>query len=152
LAGGGALIDVGIYAINSARYITGEEPIAVLTQEFKTDLEKFREVEETICWQLEFPSGAVAYSAATYAAAIDQFFVAAENGSFELNPAHGYPPLKGRVYPEVNNLSHSCGMNFANINQQAAQMDGIAEAIRKNQPSPVSGDEGLRDMKIIEAI
>ena len=43
-------------------------------------------------------------------------------------------------------------MIFSNINQQAAQMDAIASAILNDEPSPVPGEEGLKDLKVIEAI
>src|SRR5207247_9152403 len=56
LAGGGALMDVGIYALQAARYISGEEPIMVSAMETKTDSVKFKEVDETIVWQLTFPN------------------------------------------------------------------------------------------------
>ncbi|MBC7959660.1 MAG: gfo/Idh/MocA family oxidoreductase, partial [Vallitaleaceae bacterium] len=67
LSGGGAMMDVGIYAIQAARISTGEEPLYVTAQEFKTDKIKFNEVDETILWQMEFPSGAVSNSLTTYA-------------------------------------------------------------------------------------
>jgi hypothetical protein len=48
LAGGGSLMDIGIYAINGARYMVGEEPVWVTAQEAKTNPEKFKEgVDET---------------------------------------------------------------------------------------------------------
>ena len=66
LAGGGALMDVGIYCINAARYATGEEPVWVSAEEAKTDPVKFKEVDETITFQMGFPSGAIASCATTY--------------------------------------------------------------------------------------
>jgi predicted dehydrogenase len=58
---GGAMMDIGIYSINGARYMIGEEPVWVTAQETKTDKEKFKEgVDETIQSQLGFPGGAVA--------------------------------------------------------------------------------------------
>jgi predicted dehydrogenase len=144
LAGGGALMDIGIYAIQGARYVTGEEPISVLAQEFKTDLLTFREVDETMCWQLEFSSGAVAYSATSYSARLNRLYATAERGWFELSPAYSYSGLKGRT--------SEGSMIFSNINQQAAQMDAIASAILNDEPSPVPGEEGLKDLKVIEAI
>ena len=59
LAGGGAVYDIGVYCIQAARYATGEEPIAITAQEYKTDPVKFSEVDETVCFQMEFPSGVI---------------------------------------------------------------------------------------------
>ena len=148
LAGGGALMDMGIYAIQGARYLTGEEPLTVLAQKFQTDPITFSEVEETICWQMAFPSGAVASSAATYATDIGRLFAATERGWFELKPAFAYSGLSGRTFDGREEKS----MELTNINHQAAQLDAIAEAILNNDPSPVPGEEGLKDLKIIEAI
>ncbi|MDX1740152.1 MAG: Gfo/Idh/MocA family oxidoreductase, partial [Rhodothermales bacterium] len=82
LAGGGALMDVGIYALQAARYVTGEEPVRVTAQEYKTDPEKFAEVDETITWQMTFPSGCAANCATTYAASH-----CPENSSESASPA-----------------------------------------------------------------
>ncbi|MEX2381875.1 MAG: Gfo/Idh/MocA family oxidoreductase, partial [Opitutales bacterium] len=65
-AGGGALMDVGVYAIQGTRQITGEEPVSVSAQEVKTNPEIFSEVDETLFWQLKFPSGAAANCGTSY--------------------------------------------------------------------------------------
>ncbi|GEO10066.1 Gfo/Idh/MocA family protein [Segetibacter aerophilus] len=58
LAGGGPLMDLGVYCIQGARYTTGLEPISVAAQEGpKTNKEMFKNIEETILWQMEFPGG-----------------------------------------------------------------------------------------------
>jgi predicted dehydrogenase len=144
LAGGGAMMDVGIYAIQGARYSTGEEPTFVTAQEFKTDPVKFKEVDETIFWQMEFPSGAVATSSTTYASHSERLFVGAENGWIELRPAFGYGPLKGKT--------HQGELSLPIVNHQAAQLEGMSVSLRENTPTTATGEEGLRDMKVIEAI
>jgi predicted dehydrogenase len=144
LAGGGAMMDVGVYAIQAARYSTGEEPISVTAQEFKTDPVKFKEVDETIFWQMEFPSGAVSNSATTYASSTERLFISAENGWVELRPAYGYGPLAGRTSKGELNIPHT--------NHQALQMEDFARCILENKESSVSGEEGLKDLKVVEAI
>jgi len=147
LSGGGPLMNIGIYCVQASRYVLGEEPIAV-TAQFgpitKKDL--FTEVEESITWQLEFPSGAVATSSSSYSCSVDRFFASADDGFFELSPAVSYGPFKGRTSKGE--------LNFPVINQQAVQCDEIAKPILENQPLPnhITGEEGLKDMKIIEAI
>lgn len=144
MAGGGALMDVGIYAIQAARYVTGEEPIAVRAQGFTTDPEKFREVYETVLWTLEFPSGAVATSSTTYNGYVNRLYAMAPEGWLEIQPAYSYSGIEGRT---------SRGpMDFPAVNQQARQMDDFAEAILTGRESRVPGEEGVRDMKVIEGI
>lgn len=145
LAGGGAMMDVGIYVIQGARYTFGEEPIAVTAQEYKTDLVKFSEVDETIFWQMEFPSGGIANCATSYNSRLERLYASAEKGWFELRPAYGYGPLKGNTSDGP--------MDQPVVNHQAYHMDGISYSIvTGSEDNNVSGEEGLRDMKVIEAI
>src|SRR6187399_1243811 len=98
LSGGGSMMDIGIYAINGARYMIGEDPIWVTAQEApKSDPVKFKEgVDETITFQMGFPSGAIAQCLSTYAMNnVDRFLLIGTRGYAELQPANGYGPLKG---------------------------------------------------------
>lgn len=148
LAGGGAMMDIGIYSINASRYMVGEEPVWVTAQETKTDHEKFKDgVDETIQFQLGFPGGAVASCLSTYNMNnLDRFFVNGEKGFGELQPASGYGPIKGRT--------HKGELTQPHMTHQTVQMDEMAQIILQNkQPViPVDGEEGLKDLKIIDAI
>lgn len=148
LAGGGAMMDIGIYSINGARYMIGEEPIWVTAQETKTDPVKFKEgVDETIMFQLGFPGGAVASCLSAYSMNnLDRFFLNGEKGYAELQPATGYGPIKGRT--------HKGELNNPHITHQTVQMDEMAGMILENKKPliPLDGEEGLRDLKIIDAI
>src|SRR5690606_20346415 len=148
LAGGGAMMDIGIYSINGARYMVGEEPIWVTAQESKTDPVKFKEgVDETITFQLGFPSGVIASCLSTYSMNyLDRFFLNGSNGFAELQPSTGYGPIKGRTNKGELNLPH--------VPHQAVQMDEMAGIILEGKTAKVSveGEEGLKDLKIIDAI
>ena len=148
LAGGGAMMDIGIYSINGSRYMVGEEPIWVTAQETKTDHEKFKEgVDETIQFQLGFPGGAVASCLSTYVMNnLDRFFLNGEKGFGELQPATGYGPIKGRT--------HKGELTQPHTTHQTVQMDEMAGIILQGkQPVvPVDGEEGVKDLKIIDAI
>lgn len=147
LAGGGALMNLGVYCIQSNRYVLGEEPIAVTAQFApKTMPELFTEVEENLTWQLNFPSGAICTSTVASNCNIDRFYASAENGFFELSPAISYGPFKGKTSEKE--------FDFPVINQQAAQLDGIGKRILEGLelPSHISGEEGLKDIKVIEGI
>lgn len=147
MAGGGPLMNLGVYCVQSSRYVLGEEPIAVTAQYGPVTMpDRFKEVEENIMWQLYFPSGAVCTSATTANCNIDRFFATADEGTFELSPALSYGPFAGKT--------SQAAFNFPVINQQAAQLDDIASHILSNKPLPahISGEEGRKDMRIIEAI
>lgn len=145
LAGGGPLMNNGVYCIQGALYITGEIPVAVTARFLpKTDAQKFDEVEEGIRWEMEFASGTRAICETSYSNNANLLRADAEQGWFELSPAYEYKGLKGRT---------SQGrMQFPSINQQAAQMDDFAQCIKNNRESRVPGEMGLRDLRIIMAI
>jgi predicted dehydrogenase len=148
LAGGGAMMDIGIYSINGSRYMVGEDPVWVTAQETKTDPVKFKEgVDETIQFQLGFPSGAVASCLSTYNMNnLDRFFLDGSNGWAELWPATGYGPIRGRT-------------NKGEIDQpitthQTVQMDEMSGILLEGkQPIvPVDGVEAVKDLKIVDGI
>jgi predicted dehydrogenase len=144
LAGGGGMMDMGIYAIQGARYVTGEEPLFVTAREEKTRPELFKEVDETIYFTLEFPSGCIAKGISSYNMNLNHLKVTAAKGSFELSQAYRYGGMAGQT-PEGP-------MNFPQINQQAAQMDDFALCVKNGKPTRVPGEMGLKDIKVVEAI
>ncbi len=144
MAGGGALLDVGIYAIQGARYTIGEEPVAVRAQAVNTRPDVFTEIYETILWQMEFPGGAVSTHSTSYSGSVNRLHMTAPGGWAEIDSAYGYSGQIGTT---------SAGpMEFAHVRQQALQMDDFALCILEDRESRVSGEEGLQDMRIIEAI
>lgn len=148
LSGGGSMMDIGIYSINGARYMIGEDPVWVTAEETKTDPVKFKEgVDETIQFQLGFPGGAVASCLSTYNMNfLDRFFLSGQEGFAELNPATGYGPIKGRT--------NKGNLNFPHVTHQTVQMDEMSDIIfnGKQPVVPVDGIEAVKDLKIIDAI
>ncbi|HEY4149867.1 MAG TPA: Gfo/Idh/MocA family oxidoreductase [Chitinophagaceae bacterium] len=148
LAGGGSMMDIGIYSVNGARYMVGEEPVWVTAEETKTDTVKFKEgVDETIQFQLGFPSGAVASCLSTYKMNnLDRFFLNGEKGFAELQPSTGYGPIQGRTNKGELTQPH--------VTHQTVQMEEMSAILLqgKQPPIPIDGEEAVRDLKIIDAI
>ncbi len=145
LAGGGALMDVGIYCIQACRYVTGMEPVAVTAKEMsKTKPGKFVTVEEALTWQMEFENGFVAQCRTSYSEKQNKLRLEGENGWAELSPAYSYNGIKGKT--SAGKMKHEV------VNQQALQMDDFALAIKEGRPSPVPGEMGRQDVKILQAI
>jgi predicted dehydrogenase len=144
-AGGGPLMDLGIYSIQGFCYILGMEPIAVSAQEGeKTDPVKFKEVEQSISWQFDFPGGIVAEGRCSYGDNANFLRADAEKGWFELTSAFNYSGQRGGT--------SDAAMNFPHVNQQAKQLDGISESIKANKTSIVPGAMGRRDVKYLQAV
>jgi predicted dehydrogenase len=148
LAGGGPLMDMGIYCLQGCLYTKGQVPISV-TAKFdpKGDNELFREVEAGVSWQLQFGDGSTADCHTSYAENLSgRLRAEAANDWFELQPAFGYGGLAGKTSQSPNVL------DLPNINQQAAQMDDFADCILNNKPTRVPGEMGLRDVQLLLAI
>ena len=146
LAGGGPLMDLGIYCVQGAIYTVGEAPTAVTASFGEVTKPKlFDEVEETITWQMEFPNGAVANCSTSYNDRGNLLYGEAENGWWRLQPAYSYSGIDGETSKEGD-------MGLPQVNQQARQMDDFAMRIKNNEPTPVPGEMGMRDVKILYAI
>jgi predicted dehydrogenase len=145
LAGGGPLMDLGIYCLQAVCYTTGMQPVAVTAQSSPiSDTEKFIDIEETLSWQMEMPGGLIAECKTSYTEGLNYLKAEAQKGIFDLQPAFGYAGIKGRT-PGGN-------IEYPALSQQARQMDAFALAVKNNKPSIVPGEMGRRDMRIITAI
>ncbi len=144
LSGGGALMNMGVYAIQSAIYSTGENPVSVTAQEFSTRPAYFKDTDETITAQFKFASGAVANMMTSHNVRANRLYASCVNGWFELDPASTYIPLAGRT---------SRGeLDFPQESQQKLQMDDFASHVLYGTPNLAPGEMGKRDMIIVEAI
>ena len=105
---------------------------------------KFKEVDESISWSMRFPSGVLANCATTYNTnGVNRLWAGAESGWFQLDPAYSYSGLKGRT--------SKAEFDFPQPDQFATEMDDFADCILNGRKSKVSGEEGLRDIKILSA-
>jgi glucose-fructose oxidoreductase len=149
MAGGGSLMDIGIYALQAARYLAGEEPAAVEAMMHSTPNDpRFVEVEENVAFQLRFPSGILASCASSYGAGLNRFRVFKPGGWAELEPALNYTGLRMRVGRggSVEERPQPVVDHFQ------AEMDHFSGCLLTGKDPLTPGEEGLRDMRIIEAI
>ncbi|WNG53844.1 hypothetical protein F0U59_02860 [Archangium gephyra] len=96
LAGGGALPDVGIYCLNAARYLSGEEPVAVWGTQYSTPGDaRFKEVEENFLFTLRFPSGLLAHCTTGYGHHESRRMrLMGSEGWLDMDPAFSYGGLR----------------------------------------------------------
>jgi len=153
LAGGGPLLDVGIYSLNATRYLTGEEPVEFKATTFThKDDPRFKEVEETVSWTTRFPSGVLAACSTTYGGNMRGFLrVTGSKGSIEMSPAFDYEgisakfskpgvPVEEKTNPEKDPA------------QFARQADYFSGCVFGNREPKSDGQEGLRDMEYMSKI
>ncbi|WP_405415044.1 Gfo/Idh/MocA family protein [Maribacter sp. Asnod1-A12] len=145
LSGGGALMNMGVYAIQTSIYGVGQNPISVSAQEFSIRPDYFKDTDETITAQFKFANGAVAQMMTSHNANGNRLKVHCSKGWFELDPAHSYGPISGRT-------SNGNTIEFPFKKQQALQMDDFAKHVLLNTENIAPGEMGKRDMIIVEAI
>ena len=142
--GGGSLYNLGVYPIQSARHIKGKEPLFVTAQATTKRKDIFKEIDETFTWQLEWEDGTICNSYSGPVAQIDRSFAGCTDGFIELNPSTQYSGVAGRT--------SNGELNFEHVFQQKLQIDDFARCIMEDKESIVKGEEGWRDMLIIDAI
>jgi predicted dehydrogenase len=150
LSGGGSLMDIGVYALQAARYTTGEEPTEVNAMEFtdRNDV-RFKEVEDTINFQLRFPSGALAQCTSSYGyAGQNRIRVIGTRGWAELEPATSYTGLRMRM--RKGNVIEE--RDLGQRDHFALEMDHLSDCVMNSKEVLTPGEEGLRDLKIMMAI
>lgn len=148
LAGGGSLMDIGIYALNAIRYLSGQEPSEVTAMSYSTaDDPRFKEVEEAINFEMKFPSGFIGNVVSTYGYGCSRFRVYGTRGQIESEPFQSYSGNKlfitrGRTRQEFA---------YEQANHFAAEMDHMSECIQTNKTPLTPGEEGLKDLEIMMA-
>lgn len=141
---GGAMFDMGVYPLNAVRYVTQMEPLSV-TARIENSRPELLKVDETTYFDLEFPGGIIANCKTSFAENINHLKVDCQSGWYELKPFQSYNGVGGRT-SDGQILSPFQG------NQQARQMDDDALAIKQRKAPLVTGEEGLKDIRVVEAI
>jgi predicted dehydrogenase len=150
LAGGGPLMDLGIYCVHAARWLAGEIPSSVSAFQWTHDRSLFREVEEGIAFSMYFPSGLVAQASTCYSAALSSMlYLEGTLGSVSLTPAFPYEQVRVLDARFGSELVHE---DFPVVDEFRPQIDAFAQAIRGGAIPPSCGRDGYVDMAIIEAI
>ncbi|SDY32491.1 Predicted dehydrogenase [Hymenobacter psychrophilus] len=150
MAGGGSLMDIGIYSLNAARYLTGEEPTEVTAQEMtdKSD-PRFQEVEDRIHFTLRFPGGTLATCTSAYSIQqVKRFRAFGSQAWLDLDPATDYD----RHHLVIGDKEGQREPQLKEGNQFAAELDHMAECVLKNKTPKTPGEEGLRDIRLVHAI
>ncbi|MFL1463551.1 Gfo/Idh/MocA family protein [Roseococcus sp. DSY-14] len=148
IAGGGSLHDVGIYAVNAMRYLSGEEPAEALAT-MTTD-PRFPEVEDRVTWQFRMASGLLTQGSTSYSyRETKRLSVLGEKATLRMDPATDYDLRRMWIAPEGETETE---VLLPLRNQFAAMMDHMAGCVLDGTAPRTPGEEGLRDLLAIEAI
>jgi predicted dehydrogenase len=150
LCGGGPLMDLGVYCVNTCRWLVGEDPIAAEAKSWVRDKRRFKEVEEGIAFRLDFKSGLILQGTAAYSSVFSSFVhVHGEKGWAALSPAFAFEEerrLNGKI------AGKWFEQTFAAIDEFAPELDAFSACIRERRDPEPSGAQGMRDLIIIDAI
>jgi predicted dehydrogenase len=151
LCGGGPLTDLGVYCLNTCRWLVDEDPVAAsCAVSWVRDRRRYKDVEEGIAFRLEFRSGLVLQGTAAYSAAFSSFVhIHGEKGWAELAPAFAFEEerrLSGKI------AGRWFAKTFKPIDEFALELDYFAKCIREGRKPEPDGEQGLRDIIIIDAI
>ncbi len=150
LAGGGSLMDIGVYCVNTMRWLAGSAPIEATAHAWTDDPKRFAEVEDSIAFRLEHPKGLVCQGTSSYSAKAASFVqVHGDKGWAALNPAFAFEEerrlfgkIQGRWFEE----------KFKVMDEFVLEIDHFAECIRRGREPKADGMEGLLDLVTVEAI
>jgi len=151
LSGAGALGDMGVYGISAARYLLNEEPVAVQAWAWTDPADpRFKETQDLINWQFRFPSGVIANGSTSFAYAPTMAFEAiCEQGRLVADPAAFYG---GNRLTVVKGGQAQPPVPAPPGDQFAREMDWMADVVRGKAPMVSPGEEGLQDMRLMQAI
>ena len=146
--GGGVMPDMGVYAIQGARLGTNMEPIAVVSAKASTTRPEIYKdgLDETMEYQLEFPGGVIANLKSSFGENVNFLDITCEKGTINMAPYSAYSGVKGSS--PLGTINHPYSVPW----QQGKQMDDDALSIIQGKPMQVPGEEGLRDVRIFQAI
>lgn len=146
--GGGVIYDMGVYSIQGARLGAGMEPVAVNSAKVWTERPDIYKdgLGEIVEAELEFPGGVIGTIKTSFAENVNFLNITCEKGKIEMAPFSAYAGNKGKSpLGEIN-------FPFQQPMEQVWQMDNDAQAIMDGKPQSVPGEEGLRDIRIVQAI
>ena len=151
LCGGGPLTDLGVYCLNTCRWLVDEDPIAASgAVSWVRDQRRYKQVEEGISFRLDFRSGLVLQGTAAYSAAFSSFIhIHGEKGWAELAPAFAFEEerrLSGKI------AGRWFAKTFKPIDEFALELDYFSKCVREDRKPEPDGEQGLRDIIIIDAI
>jgi len=156
LAGGGSLPDIGLYCLNTTRYLLGEEPETIIATTYSTPGdERFKEVEESVMFQMIFPSGTISTNTCSYGIHTSRYYKchADKGGTFGVMNAYAYGGLQLEESHVEDKMEYkSMPSTDSEKDQFALEMDHMSDCVLNNKIPYTPGEEGLQDQKIMEAI
>ena len=148
--GGGSLYDIGVYCINAARYLFRAEPRQVMAISVNSGAAKLAEIDESTGALLRFDGDRVAAFVTSFNAAdVASYRIVGSKGQIQVDPAYEY--AEGLEY-ELTIDGKRTRKRIGKRDQFAPQLLYFSDCIRRNRDPEPSGEEGMQDVRIVEAL
>jgi glucose-fructose oxidoreductase len=148
--GGGTLYDIGVYCINAARYLFRAEPKEVMAISVNSGAAGLAEIDESTGALLRFDGERVAAFVTSFNAAdVASYRIAGTRGYLLVNPAYEY--AEGLAY-ELTVNGKTTRRRIGKRDQFAPELLYFSDCISKNREPEPSGEEGLQDVRIVQAL
>jgi len=148
--GGGPVYDMGVYCINAARYLFRDEPFEVLAVTASRNDPRFEKVEEMTSVTMKFPDDRLATFTTSFGATdIGRYTLVGTKGVLTADPAYEY---SGALNLKIDIGKKSAKRNYPKRDQFAAEISYFSDCILQGKDPEPSGEEGLADVRVVEAI
>jgi predicted dehydrogenase len=148
--GGGSLYDIGVYCINAARNLFRAEPKEVMAISVNAARDRLPEIDESTGALLRFEGERVAAFVTSFNAVdVGSYRIVGTKGHLSLDPAYEY--AEGLAY-ELTVNGKKTRKRTGQRDQFAAELLYFSDCILKNRMPEPSGDEGLQDVRIVQAL
>ena len=148
--GGGSLYDIGVYCINAARYLFRAEPTQVSAMSINSGLASLSEIDETTAATLRFGNDRVASFITSFNAAdVASYRIVGTKGHLHAEPAYEY--AEGLEYTLTID-GKKTRKKFSKHDQFAPELLYFSDCILNDREPEPSGEEGMQDVSIVEAL
>jgi len=148
--GGGPLEDIGIYCLNAARYVFQGEPNEVTAFAIRGKDRRFKEIPEAVSATLRFSRNRLATFLCGFGESkVSEYRVIGTEGVLKMDPAFTW---NGDIEQTISRKDKEKSKTFEHRDQIAAELVYFSDCILKDKKPEPSGQEGLLDVRIIDAL
>jgi glucose-fructose oxidoreductase len=148
--GGGTLYDIGVYCINAARNLFRAEPTHVSAVSVNSGLARLSEIDETTAATLRFGNDRVATFITSFNAAdVASYRIVGTKGHLHADPAYEY--AEGLEYALTID-GKTTRRKFGKRDQFAPELLYFSDCVLNDREPEPSGEEGMQDVRIVEAL